>query len=43
MPVTAEALAASQAIPRKFLEAILNDMRRAGLVAGVRGAKGGTA
>ncbi len=40
-PVTTEALAASQDIPRKFLEAILNDLRRAGLVVGVRGSGGG--
>ena len=40
-PVTAEALATSQAIPRKFLEAILSDMRRAGLVVSVRGSAGG--
>ena len=40
-PVTTEALATSQDIPRKFLEAILNDLRRAGLVVGVRGSGGG--
>ena len=40
-PVTAEALATSQAIPREFLEAILSDMRRAGLVVSVRGSAGG--
>ncbi len=40
-PVTAETLAASQAIPRKFLEAILSDLRRAGLVVSVRGSAGG--
>ena len=40
-PVTAETLATSQALPRKFLEAILSDMRRAGLVVSVRGSAGG--
>ena len=40
-PVTAEALATSQVIPRKFLEAILSDIRRAGLVVSVRGSAGG--
>jgi Rrf2 family protein len=40
-PVKAETLARSQDIPHKFLEAILNDMRRAGLVASVRGVHGG--
>ncbi len=39
--LTAEALATSQDIPRKFLEAILSDLRRAGLVASVRGSGGG--
>ena len=39
--VTAETLADSQAIPRKFLEAILSDLRRAGLVVSVRGSGGG--
>ena len=36
-----EQIARSQDIPRKFLESILNDMRRAGLVVSVRGARGG--
>lgn len=40
-PVTAEALAASQGLPAKFLESILNDMRRAGLLVSQRGAEGG--
>lgn len=39
--VTAEALAKSQALPAKFLESILNDMRRAGLLLSQRGADGG--
>jgi len=39
--VAAEALAQEQQLPRKFLEAILADLRRAGLVASVRGAAGG--
>lgn len=37
---TAE-LAREQAMPRKFLEAILGDLRRAGLVRGQRGVDGG--
>jgi Rrf2 family protein len=40
-PVTAEALAASQGLPAKFLESILNDLRRAGLLRSQRGAEGG--
>jgi Rrf2 family protein len=38
---TAQALADAQALPRKFLEAILSDLRRAGLVKSQRGADGG--
>jgi Rrf2 family protein len=40
-PVKAEALAASQDIPVNFLENILGDLRRAGVVATLRGAEGG--
>ena len=40
-PVTAEALAKDQGLPSKFLESILNDMRRAGLLVSQRGAEGG--
>jgi Rrf2 family protein len=42
-PATAAsaALAAEQRLPRKFLEAILADLRRAGLVRGQRGMEGG--
>jgi len=40
-PVTAEALATAQGLPAKFLESILNDMRRAGLLLSQRGADGG--
>ena len=40
-PVKGEALATSQQIPVKFLENILLDLRRAGLVASQRGAEGG--
>ncbi len=40
-PVTAESLALSQGLPAKFLESILNDMRRAGLLLSQRGADGG--
>jgi Rrf2 family protein len=39
--VTAESLATSQGLPAKFLESILNDMRRAGLLLSQRGADGG--
>ncbi len=40
-PVTADALAQAQGLPSKFLESILNDMRRAGLLISQRGAEGG--
>ncbi|MEU3555653.1 RrF2 family transcriptional regulator [Streptomyces fragilis] len=40
-PVTAEAIADAQDIPHKFLEGILNDMRRGGLVTSRRGGNGG--
>ncbi|WP_345620191.1 Rrf2 family transcriptional regulator [Streptomyces ziwulingensis] len=40
-PVKAEAIAAAQDIPHKFLEGILNDMRRGGLVVSQRGGNGG--
>ena len=39
--VTGQALAAGQALPQKFLEAILGDLRRAGLVRSRRGPVGG--
>lgn len=39
--VTAESLAKAQGLPAKFLESILNDMRRAGLLVSQRGADGG--
>lgn len=39
--VTAESLAQAQGLPAKFLESILNDMRRAGLLVSQRGAEGG--
>src|SRR5262245_32037357 len=38
---SAQALADEQAMPHKFLEAVLSDLRRAGLVRGRRGADGG--
>jgi Rrf2 family protein len=41
-PVKAEAVARSQDIPREFLENILRDLRRAGLVRSQRGAEGGS-
>ncbi|MER5844433.1 Rrf2 family transcriptional regulator [Streptomyces prasinus] len=40
-PLTTEAIAYAQGIPRKFLEGILNDLRREGLVLSRRGANGG--
>jgi Rrf2 family protein len=40
-PFAAEALAERAGLPRKFLEAILVDLRRATLVTSVRGAGGG--
>jgi len=40
-PLTAEALATSQGLPSKFLESILNDMRRSGLLTSQRGPDGG--
>lgn len=40
-PATAEELAADQGLPPKFLGAILNDLRRSGLVASRRGSEGG--
>src|SRR5579872_893423 len=40
-PATAEELAAAQGLPPKFLGAILNDLRRSGLVTSRRGSEGG--
>jgi Rrf2 family protein len=40
-PMTAAALASSQDLPEKFLEGILNDLRRANLVVSRRGHAGG--
>jgi len=40
-PATAETLATAQGLPAKFLGSILNDLRRAGIVASQRGAEGG--
>ncbi|MFE3884762.1 RrF2 family transcriptional regulator [Streptomyces lydicus] len=40
-PLKAEAIAQAQDIPHKFLEGILNDMRRGGLVHSRRGGNGG--
>lgn len=39
--VKAEVIAEQQRLPRKFLEAILSDLRRARLVESLRGAEGG--
>ncbi|MEI2777589.1 MAG: Rrf2 family transcriptional regulator [Tetrasphaera sp.] len=40
-PVSADALAGAQGLPKKFLEAILLDLRRGGLVSSRRGSAGG--
>ena len=40
-PLTSESLSLSQGLPAKFLESILNDMRRAGLLTSQRGPDGG--
>lgn len=40
-PQSVETLASEQDLPRKFLEAICGDLRRAGLVLSRRGARGG--
>jgi Rrf2 family protein len=39
--LSAQALAESQGMPRKFLEAVLADLRRAGIVTALRGSEGG--
>ncbi len=41
--VKADALIAEQKLPRKFVESILGDLRRAGIVRSQRGAEGGYA
>jgi Rrf2 family protein len=41
VPATGESLARAQGLPAKFLGAILNDLRRAGLVSSQRGLEGG--
>jgi Rrf2 family protein len=41
VPVSVDTLAHRQALPRKFLEAILGDLRRAGVVVSQRGPSGG--
>jgi Rrf2 family protein len=40
-PLSVETLAQQQDLPRKFLEAIVADLRAAGLVVSTRGARGG--
>ncbi|MEO9151927.1 MAG: Rrf2 family transcriptional regulator [Lapillicoccus sp.] len=40
-PVSVEALVTHQGLPRKFLESILGDLRRGGLVSSQRGPAGG--
>lgn len=42
-PVSVDSLATAQSLPRKFLEAIVADLRTAGLVTSTRGARGGYA
>jgi Rrf2 family protein len=42
-PVSVETLAYRQTLPRKFLEAIVADLRASGLVKSTRGARGGYA
>jgi len=42
-PITAERLAEAQGIPQKFLQNILLELRRAGIVASHRGPEGGHA
>ncbi|GHJ50275.1 Rrf2 family transcriptional regulator [Catellatospora sp. TT07R-123] len=39
--ISAQALADAQGLPRKFLEAVLADLRRSGVIHAVRGADGG--
>lgn len=39
--MSAQAIAADQDMPRKFLEAVLADLRRSGIVRAQRGAEGG--
>lgn len=41
MPLQARAIARNQHIPLRFLEQVLNDLRKAGLVDSTRGAQGG--
>jgi Rrf2 family protein len=41
VPVSVDTLAHRQKLPRKFLEAILGDLRRAGIVVSQRGPSGG--
>ncbi len=40
-PVKGDAIATAQGVPLRFLESILADLRRAGIVASQRGAEGG--
>lgn len=40
-PISVDVLARGQGLPRKFLESILADLRRAGLVVSTKGARGG--
>src|SRR5688572_19593059 len=40
-PLSVDTLATRQDLPRRFLESIVSDLRRAGLVVSTRGAQGG--
>lgn len=40
-PITGEAIATAQSIPTRFLESILAELRRSGIVASQRGSEGG--
>lgn len=40
-PTTLESVAEQENLPRKFMEAIFADLRRAGLVSSIRGSRGG--
>ena len=41
LPVSATVIAEEEAIPKKFLEAILTDLKKAGLIKSLRGKSGG--
>lgn len=41
IPITGESIATAQSIPSRFLESILSELRRSGIVASQRGSEGG--